>query len=178
MKAQSDSELVSAVKLGDSRAFDTLFMRWYPQVRRFIVSLIKDQALAEDLAQTVFLKVWNNRAVLSPEQSLRNYLFILSRNAVLDVLRSKNYKLRKDVAEAPVEVVSSYESFHQAEFRETYSRVLRIIAEMPPQRQSVFKMSRFQSKSAQEIADTMGLSVRTVEKHLELALKDIRRQLN
>ena len=97
---------------------------------------------------------------------------------MLDVLRSKGYKLRMKTAEAPADVASSEQSFHQAEFRETYSRVLRIVSEMPPQRQQVFKMSRFQSKSAQEIADTMGLSVRTVEKHLELALKDLRQSLN
>lgn len=178
MKALSDSELVSAVKTGDTRAFDTLFMRWYPQVRRFIQSLIKDPAMSEDLAQTVFIKVWNAREVLSPEQSFRNYLFVLSRNSVLDVLRSKAYHLRKDVPDPPVEVSSSDQSFYQAEYNETFSRVLRVVSEMPPQRQAVFKMSRFQSKSAQEIADNMGLSVRTVEKHLELALKDIRKSLN
>ena len=177
-KTLSDSELVAAVKAGDSHAFDALFLRWYPQVRRFIQSLVKDPALSEDLAQTVFIKLWNARTILSPDQSFRNYVFVLSRNSVLDVLRSKHYLLRKDIPEAPVEVLSPEQSFYQAEYNETYSRVLRVVAEMPPQRQTVFKMSRFQSKSAREIAASMGLSVRTVEKHLELALKDIRQSLN
>ena len=116
--------------------------------------------------------------MLSPQLSIRSYLFVLSRNAALDVLRSKHYLLQQDIPDAPLEVSAPEESFHQAEYKETYSRLLRIVSTMPPQRQAVFKMSRFQSKSAQEIADTMGLSIRTVEKHLELALKDIRHSLN
>lgn len=178
MKPLPDSELVAEVKRGNQRAFDALFLRWYPQVRRFILSLVKDPALSEDLAQTVFIKVWNARGMLSPQLSIRSYLFVLSRNAALDVLRSKHYLLQQDIPDAPLEVSAPEESFHQAEYKETYSRLLRIVSTMPPQRQAVFKMSRFQSKSAQEIADTMGLSIRTVEKHLELALKDIRHSLN
>ena len=52
-KALSDSELIAAVKAGDERAFDALFLRWYPQVRKFLLILVKNKALAEDLAQTV-----------------------------------------------------------------------------------------------------------------------------
>lgn len=178
MKTLSDNELVIAVKGGDTRAFDALFMRWYPQVKRFILSIIKDPAISEDLAQTVFIKVWNARGMLSPEKSLRNYLLVLSRNAVLDVLRSKQYLLRKDTPEAPLEISSSEQSNYRAEYMETYSSIMKIVSAMPPQRQAVFKMSRFQSKSAREIADSLGLSVRTVEKHLELAMKDLRRSLN
>jgi len=178
VKTLSDNELVIAVKGGDTRAFDALFMRWYPQVKRFILSIIKDPAISEDLAQTVFIKVWNARGMLSPEKSLRNYLLVLSRNAVLDVLRSKQYLLRKDTPEAPLEISSSEQSNYRAEYMETYSSIMKIVSAMPPQRQAVFKMSRFQSKSAREIADSLGLSVRTVEKHLELAMKDLRRSLN
>ena len=94
MKSLPDSELIAAVKRGDQSAFDALFLRWYPQVKRFILSLVKDPALSEDLAQTVFIKVWNARGMLSPQLSIRSYLFVLSRNAALDVLRSKHYLLQ------------------------------------------------------------------------------------
>lgn len=178
MKPLPDSELVAEVKKGNQRAFDALFLRWYPQVRRFILSITGDATLAEDLAQSVFMKLWNVRSSLTPDQSLRNYLFVLSRHAALDVLRSRRMLLCKQLDEVSSEVSAPEESSQMAEYNETYSRLQHVVSEMPPQRQAVFKMSRFESKSAKEIADSMGLSVRTVEKHIELALKDIRRSLN
>ena len=54
----SDSELIAFVKKGDSRAFDAVFLRYYPQVHRFMQALVKDDTLAEDLSQMVFMKVW------------------------------------------------------------------------------------------------------------------------
>ena len=53
----SDSVLVAAVKEGDTNAFDALFLRWYPQVLKFIQTLVKDNAIAEDLSQTVLISV-------------------------------------------------------------------------------------------------------------------------
>lgn len=71
-KALSDSELIAAVKAGDERAFDALFLRWYPQVRKFLLTLVKNKALAEDLAQTVFMKVWLYRDRLEPSRIYEN----------------------------------------------------------------------------------------------------------
>ena len=88
-KAFSDSELIAAVKAGDERAFDALFLRWYPQVRKFLLILVKNKALAEDLAQTVFMKVWLYRDRLDPAKSLKNYLLVLSKNSALDVFKSE-----------------------------------------------------------------------------------------
>ena len=88
-KRMSDSELVAALKSGDMRAFDAVFMRWYPQVNKFLRSIIKEKALAEDLSQMVFMKVWLGRDQLDPSKSFKNYLFVLARNGALDVLRLK-----------------------------------------------------------------------------------------
>ena len=65
-REKTDSELVAAVRGGDARAFDAVFLRWYPQVQRFILALVKEGPLAEDLAQSVFMKVWQNRERLDP----------------------------------------------------------------------------------------------------------------
>lgn len=175
-KAFSDGELVAGVKGGDERAFDALFLRWYPQVRKFLLLLVRDKALAEDLAQTVFMKLWVYRDRLDPAKSLKNYLMVLSRNAALDVFKSKRFLI--DTDEAPVEKEGAEHTEYRTEFGESYSRILKAVEEMPDQRKQVFKMSRFKSMSNDSIAEELGLSVRTVEKHIQLALKDIRKNFN
>ena len=173
----ADGELIAAVKKGDANAFDAIFRRWYPQVRKFLVTLVKEEALADDLAQSVFMKVWVYRDRLDPSKSLRNYLLVLSRNGALDVFKSKRQLMKTDLA-APPDGPALDRTEHHVEFIEAQARILRIVEQMPPQRQEIFKMSRFRQLSSEEIAAAMGLSVRTVEKHIQLALKDLRKYLN
>lgn len=176
-KRMSDSELVAALKSGDMRAFDAVFMRWYPQVNKFLRSIIKEKALAEDLSQMVFMKLWLGRDQLDPSKSFKNYLFVLARNGALDVLRLKKCILMEDIS-VPVEVPAADNADTLAEYDEVNSRILQIMNNMPPQRSFVFNLSRFQNMSNKEISEMLGVSVRTVEKHIELALRDLRKHLS
>ena len=83
-----------------------------------------------------------------------------------------------DNLDTPSEKPSSDRAEDLAEFAETQSRLIQAVQQMPPQRRSVFEMSRFQHLSSEEIASSLGLSVRTVEKHIQLALDNIRKFLN
>ena len=176
-QAMSDAELTAAVRDGDARAYDALFLRWYPQVRRFLLTLVKETALADDLAQGVFMKLWLFRYRLEPSQSLRNYLLVLARNAALDFFRSKYHSLQTDLATPPEEAAPE-RTEQQAELIEVNVRIRQAVEGMPAQRREIFKLSRVQQLSNEEIAAKLGLSVRTVEKHLQLALKDLRIFLN
>lgn len=172
-QAMSDGELTAAVRGGDDRAYDALFLRWFPQVHRFLLTLVKENALAEDLAQGVFMKLWIFRFRLNPALSLKNYLMVLARNAALDFFRSKHYTLLTSLP-ASQEHPAPESAEQMAEYSEANTRIRQTIEEMPAQRREVFKMSRFEQLSSEEIAARMGLSVRTVEKHIQLALKDLR----
>ena len=176
-QSMSDAALTAAVRSGEDRAFDALFKRWYPQVYKFLLSLVKENALAEDLAQGVFMKVWLFRERLDPSKSLKNYLFVLSRNAALDVFKSKRHLLMTDTA-VPPEKTAPEKTEHKAEYGETNREILQLVDSMPAQRRQIFRMSRYQQLSSEEIAQKTGLSVRTVEKHIQLALQDLRKSLN
>ena len=162
----------------DIDAFERLFHRYYPMVLNFTASLVKNQAVAEDIAQNCFMKLWLNRFSLHPSQSIKNYLCVLSRNDSINYLRSARSK--------SVGLGSQFESHMQnpnnvedwMTFAETNIRLRHNIEALPPKRRAIFMMSGYEHMSNMEIAVKLNLSVRTVEKHIELALKDLRHSLS
>lgn len=70
-RQQSDSSLISAVKKGDKGAYEQLFVRYYPTLLRFIHGMLKDNHMAEDIAQNIFMKLWIHREKLDSTQSLK-----------------------------------------------------------------------------------------------------------
>lgn len=173
----SDSELTAAIKAGDDKAFNAVFLRYYPQVKRFLHSLVKEHSLAEDLAQSVFMKIWIYRERLDPSASLKNFLSVLSRHGALDVFRSKRV-LMKDVTMNEADRAGSDSAAFRAEYDEASRRIRQVVESMPDKRRRVFELSRYKSLPNEEIAEELGLSVRTVEKHIQIALQDIRKKLN
>lgn len=174
----SDSVLVAAVKEGDTNAFDALFLRWYPQVLKFIQTLVKDNAIAEDLSQTVFMKVWIYRDRLDASKSLKNYLIVLARNAALDIFKSKRPCLIGDMAPVASEQVVFEQTEQSIEYKEVNVKIFRAMKNMPLKRRQIFYLSRFMAQSNEDIAEKLGISVRTVEKHIQLALQDLRKFLS
>ncbi|MBQ8060339.1 MAG: RNA polymerase sigma-70 factor [Bacteroidales bacterium] len=174
----TDSDLVKSLKRGSTSALEKLFFRYYSIVLQFIKSIVKRNDIAEDLSMEVFMKLWLFRDRLDEQKSLRNYLFVLSKNSSINYLESALAKHTKTVPELPEESKLSLSADDDLIYNETNRQLFGIIARMPEQRQLVFRMSRYENLSNQEIAEKLGLSVRTVEKHLQLALRDIRTSLN
>ncbi|MCC8019891.1 MAG: RNA polymerase sigma-70 factor [Rikenellaceae bacterium] len=182
MKRKNDShipepELLEKLRLGDVDSYRILFLRYYSRVTLFIRGMTGAAAEAEDIAQNIFLKLWLNRESLDPGQSLRNYLFVMARNQVFNHLRS--LRTGATVLKAVGERESEHNPAPDSEvlLGETREIVGKAVEGMPEKRKEVFRLSRQEGLSNREIAEKTGLSVRTVDKHIELALKDIRKIL-
>ena len=158
-RQQSDSSLISAVKKGDKGAYEQLFVRYYPTLLRFIHGMLKDNHMAEDIAQNIFMKLWIHREKLDSTQSLKNYLFVLAKHEIFNIFKAKRTTM-----------LSLLPQLNYAELNEL---LIKNISKMPPQRQLIFRMRRCEHLSNREIAERLGLSVRSVDKHIELALKDL-----
>jgi RNA polymerase sigma-70 factor (ECF subfamily) len=146
-------------------------------VLNFVKGLVKNSAVAEDIAQNTFVKLWLNRFSLQQGQSVKNYLCVLSRNESINFLRSGKARnipmsLHNDSC------VQNPNIEDWMSFVETSSIIRANIEALPPQRKAIFMMSRYEHMSNMEIAVKLNLSVRTVEKHIELALKDLRHSMS
>ena len=146
-------------------------------VLNFTRGLVKNPVVAEDIAQNSFMKLWLNRFSLQPDLSIKNYLCVLSRNESINYLRSGQARnVTLGAQQEPHLQAQTAEDW--INYAETNTILRNNIEALPPQRRAVFMMSRYEHMSNVEIAVKLNLSVRTVEKHIELALKDLRHSMS
>ncbi|MDR0940326.1 MAG: RNA polymerase sigma-70 factor [Mediterranea sp.] len=175
---RNEDHIVSRMIAGDTDAFKLLFDHYYPQVRTFASRIVQDSFVANDIAQNVFIKVWTKRVLIDSAQKFSNYLYAMTKNEITDYFRSivvseplDGLLAAKDGEHTEGTIESAYDLRY---IRET---VMKAIETMPPQRRAVFVMSRLQGLSNNEIATKLGLSKRTVERHLNIALRLLRERL-
>lgn len=177
-KAELTKEVIEGIRSGNIKAFERLFNLYYLRVKNFALGIVKNTDDAEEIAQNVFLKLWMNRQTLSDHLSINSYIFTITQNEVYDLFREQHYSLvyRESLAQT---VDSEIKDEIEAEYnvKEIKEIVTKTIESMPEQRRLVFKLSREQFLSNDEIAEKLNLSKRTVEKHISLALASIRRNL-
>jgi|SRR5690554_5775856 len=160
--------------------FEELFIQYFPKVRAFAAILLKSEQEAEDVAQDIFVKLWEEPR-LWEEDIAKNYLYTMVKNSVFNRIKRKNLEskyidIQLDLLD-PREL-SEFEDPLNEMYREELHLLLKLTLEqMPHKRREVFEMSRFQQLNNSEIAKKMNLSVRTVEQHIYLALKELKKIL-
>ena len=164
--------LIQAMSDGDMGAFAEIYRRYAPGMRRFVAGMLKDRAKAEDVVQNIFMRLMTTRPAFESAAAFRNWLFVCARNEVVSTLRSKWESRVEKVAVFPERVTEGLLT------ESSLSMLDPILAKMPPKRSEVFRMSKLNGLSDEDIAARMGISVRTVQKHLELAKKDVSLYLN
>ena len=171
---EENKYLQARLSRGDAEAFAVIFNKYYGKVVRFVTSVVKDSAAAQDIAQDVFVKLWSGRSALEKLRSLDDWLFILSRNAALDSLkspRSRQAPLSDDGNEIPSEETGADVL---ADINIRQEEIRTFVSGMPARRREIFSLSRYQGLSNDEIAEKMGVSKKTVENQLYLACRAIR----
>jgi RNA polymerase sigma-70 factor (ECF subfamily) len=169
---KQDSKLILAMAEGDMGALAELYKRYAPGMRRFVTGLIKDKAKAEDIVQNIFLRLMSSNPSFENVTAFKNWLFVCARNEVVSTLRSKWESQVDRVTVLPERVSDGIQP-------EAMMPVLNsVLAKMPKKRSEVFRMSKLNGLSDEEIAARMGISVRTVQKHLELARREVSLYLN
>ena len=170
----SDQLLVSELKNHNEKAFRSLFDLYYQDIYGYSMSLLKSKELAEENVQDVFLKVWLHRENLNLEQSFKSYLFTIARNQAFNLLNeaTNDAILKEEI------FYESQKSYDQGDYsiREADCKKLKkqAIKQLPPKRKKIFKMSRKEGKTYEEISQELGISVNTVKSQMSKALESIR----
>ncbi len=171
----TDKQLINRIQKDDKKSFDELFERHYDQCYTYVSALVKDVQATKDILQNVFLKIWVNRMKINKSRPFKNYLFISIRNESFTYLRQKG---RVQETDLPADVEDTGNDIvNKLLTKEIELMICQAVEKMPPQRREVFTKNRMEGKSIGEIAEEMGLSSRTVERHLYLAIKELRREI-
>ena len=176
MSTQRAENILTRLKSDDRAALKDLFQEHYPLVCQAIHRFIRDHATTEDLAQEVFLRFWEKRHSIEVTSSLPAYLRRMAINEALGYLRrSKRYEEDEFTPENEAGThASAEETYLHSELQES---VTAAINTLPPKCRTVFQLSRYEELTYREIADQMGISVKTVENQMGKALKILRERL-
>lgn len=178
MDFNSDSEIRSCIARlarGDSAAMGYLYMRYAARIRGFAMRFLGNEDDASDIVHDVLLRLWNEREHLSQVEVLDGYIFRTTRNIVLNQL--KHAEVCRRYA-ASVEQSQEVEITERVSTDELYRQVIELIDGMPEQRRKVFSMSRFEHLKYDEIAERLGISPRTVQYHITMAMSYLRSRLS
>ncbi|HEX8546744.1 MAG TPA: RNA polymerase sigma-70 factor, partial [Cytophagaceae bacterium] len=132
---------------------------------------------AEEIVQEVFLRIWRDRENLNPELSLKSFLFTIAYNSTVNALRKRAFEDQYRNMIGLSTISSDLATEKEINYRETLGLVEKAIDLLPPKRKQVFQMSRFEGLTYQEIADQLSVSVKTVNDHMNEALKFLRKNL-
>ena len=170
---QSDNDfLLSAVQRGDQKAFDTLFRRYYPMLCAYGHRFVELED-AEEIVEDSLLWIWENRETLVIESSLNSYLFKMVYRRALNKLAHIDATQRADTRfyEEMQEMLQDTD-YYQIE--ELAKRIEDAVAALPENYREAFVMHRFRDMSYKEIAETLGVSPKTIDYRIQQALKQLR----
>ena len=173
----ADLQWILRLKNGEEAAFRQLYARFQPPLLAFAARFVPDPDSAAELVQDTFVKVWTNRQTLNPDGALSAYLYKITRNALLNHLRQRASEgaLRREWARLRSPAVPSPEvALHTAQLA---SLVETVVSGLPPQRQRIYRLSREEGLSYDEIAAQLNLSRSTVRGQLVQALLALRQHL-
>ena len=160
--------------------FEAMFNRYYEPMCRFVYQLLKDADATEDLVQNVFIKDWEKREELDFSSNLKPYLFQAAWNAGLNQQKKNSNWLSLEMDEdgAFEYEPAATETTDQALGLAEASRLLELaLNQLPEGCRLVFNLSRQEGLSYKEIAETLGISVKTVENQMSKALLHLRKHL-
>lgn len=148
------------------------------KIYRFIVQFVKNTNLADDLTQDVMLKVWNRYEQLSTLKDADNYILKMAKNHVID--HFKKLAREKAYQEEVWYHLQKTENGTESKLvqQDIDAHLESVIKSLPARQQEVYALNKQEGLSLQEIAQTLGITVRTARNHLDRALKVIRNQMN
>ena len=169
-----DRNLLNLIADGDVKALGILYVLYAARIRNFAYSLLQNSSEAEDITQDLFLK--NSRESLRNVDSLKSYLFSMTHNSVLNLIKHKNIQDKYKSASAGT-MSDQYEPDASYDTAELLKSIDYALDGMTVLRKTIFRMNRYEHKTYQEIADILMISPKTVQYHISCALSELRKLL-
>ena len=171
--------MVRLLKKGDMAAFDAIYNKYCQKLHHFVLRYVKQNQIAEEIVQEVFIKVWESRSKINLYSSFESFLFTITYNATISLLRKK---LREDKS---LEYLKSLQNVNNAipvvdeiYFKELTEKVQALIQQLTPRQKEIFHLSREEGLTHKKIAEKLGISENTVKNHLVTTLNFLKSHID
>lgn len=176
MSNKVDLKALESLKNGEHKAFEVVFIAYYNKTKTFLYGYLKSESDAEELAEDLFVSLWENRKNIDTTKSFSSYLHTIARNTAINFLKHKHlhnvYLNNIPYAE------HSSTSEEELIAKELGLLIDDTVNQMPEQRKQIYLLSRNEGLSNSEIAEKLNTTKRNVESQLSLALKEVRKAIS
>ncbi|QEC45680.1 RNA polymerase sigma factor [Pseudobacter ginsenosidimutans] len=167
---QINRQLLHRIAEGDEPSFRLLYDEYFNTIYSTALAFTQNSQLAMEVVQETFLRVWKNRARLPEIENLSGFLFVIGRNQVKTALRTARENNQAESLLNVCDQPSPYSPEKAAIMKQFREEVYKAADQLPDQQATVFRLSRFEQLSYEEIATQLGISTATVKNHLVKAL--------
>lgn len=172
MQSHTDEDLVRRIASGDRLAMQVLFSRHQTRVFRFVLRLVRDESVAEDMISEVFLDVWRQAERFESRSSVPTWLLAIARNKAWSALRKRrDAELDEGVAEAIEDESDDPEVIVQKQ--DKAAAIRDCLARLSPEHREVVDLVYYQERSLEDVAEIVGIPENTVKTRLFHARKKL-----
>ena len=170
-----EKELLSQLQSGNDKAFEQLYRIYSLQIFKKLLRLVKQEEVAKELLQDVFLRIWEKRETIDPDKSFRAYLYRIAQNLVTDLFRRAAYdrKLLEHFIAATTEFYNPIEDAFN--IKDGNTTLQHAIDSLSPQRKKIYTLCKIEGKSYEEVSMMLGISKFTISDHIVKATKSLKR---
>ena len=172
MNGNINKELTERLRDNDQEAFNVLYWKYHSAIYYNVLKLTRDNIIAEDLVQEVFIALWKKRSTLDPEQDILGWLFVVSYNKSISHLKQKlkESSVHANLQQPVEEKIDAGEELVNAQV----TILEKAIEQLSPQKRKVFELCKLQSRTYEEAAEELKLSKHTVKEYLSGAVISIK----
>lgn len=170
-----DHKILYRLRKGDELAFEIIFHRYKKRVKGFIHKMVPPNISSDIIVQDVFLKIWLNRDKIDPEKNFSAFIITISKNLVLDALKSAVNRKLVCTENIVLEDLCASSEFSSEEELEKLIQIL--INKLPVRRRQIFNLSRFEGLSYKQIAAKLNITENTVDTQIRKSLQFLRKEL-
>lgn len=174
----TEDKLIERIKQDDKSAFESLFRLFYRDLCKFCIKYVRDEIVAEEVVQEVFINIWDRRLQIDINTSVKAYLFTAVKNRSFNYLKLQLPKEQSKVELEHVALMEVDNSDGELVKKELYRQVNMAIDRLPNKCKVIFNLSKNSGMTYKEIAEELDISVKTVENQVGHALRKLRTELN
>ncbi|QNK64867.1 RNA polymerase sigma-70 factor [Pedobacter sp. PAMC26386] len=174
----TDEELIILLKDNNEAAFTELYNRYWSKLYRVAYNQLKITEDAEEIVQDIFIDIWKRRESIQLISSLNNYFAVAVKYKVIKILAKQNHQHK--YSKETLHVNSTHDNSTQEllEFDDLKEQLSKLVDQLPAKCQRVYKLSREEENSYKQIAEKMNISEKTIESHINKALKYLKTNIN